>query len=210
MVHTMVAMPVKPSAAFPVDLGPEVTAWTGDASADPAHGSMFPADSEVARRAATPPPASAAFDPKRAQLIARIQSIAYCSDQDAVAYWNCTRCRDIPGFQAYISHFDEAWDLYGFAGYLPSLQAKFVVFRGTDSNSWYNWAQNMRAWRTDATYPVPGAPRALRLHSGFLLLWNASSLSSTFSAVYQKMAADHPEGPTYVLGHSMGGALAQV
>jgi hypothetical protein len=28
------------------------------------------------------------------------------------------------------------------------MNAKVIVFRGTDSSSWYNWAENMRAWRT--------------------------------------------------------------
>lgn len=84
------------------------------------------------------------------------------------------------------------------------------MFRGTDSSSWYNWIENMRAWRTDATYPVPGAPKAMRIHSGFLILWNSSSMATTFKAAYANLLAAHPTGPTFVVGHSMGGALAHL
>jgi len=68
----------------------------------------------------------------------------------------------------------------------------------------------MRAWRTDATYPLPGAPNSLRIHSGFHVLWNSSSMASTFTSAYARMLAAHPTGPTYILGHSMGGALAHL
>jgi len=71
-------------------------------------------------------------------------------------------------------------------------------------------ANNMRAWRTDATYPLPGAPAALRIHSGFARMWNSSSMASTFTAAYARLRAAHPRGPTYILGHSMGGALAHL
>ena len=40
-----------------------------------------------------------------------------------------------------------------------------VAFRGTDSHSWYNWAENMRFWRSDIGLPYPGAEGAL-VHSG--------------------------------------------
>ncbi|GBF94141.1 alpha beta-hydrolase [Raphidocelis subcapitata] len=161
-----------------------------------------------------PPPARAdrgvPFDPARARLLATLQSIAYCSDPDAVADWTCTRCASVPGFIPRVVHFDAAWDLSGFAGYLPSLDAKVVVFRGTDSSSLTNWAENMRAWRTDAAYPMPGAPRAMRIHSGFMVMWNASSMAATFKDAYARLLAAHPRGPTFVLGHSMGGALAHL
>lgn len=40
-----------------------------------------------------------------------------------------------------------------------------VAFRGTDSHSWYNWAENMKFWRSDFGLPFPGAEGAL-VHSG--------------------------------------------
>lgn len=155
--------------------------------------------------------AAAPLDPDRARLFAELQSIAYCGDADAVRTWTCKRCRSIPGgFVTEVAHFDAAWDLSGYAGYLPALDAKVLVFRGTDSGSWANWVENMRAYRVDATYPLPGAPSGLRLHSGFWVMWNGSSMAPTFTEAYRRLAAAHPRGPTYVVGHSMGGALAHL
>lgn len=193
---------------------------------DPTLYSVFAPDSVFARTAtrrdvshsssssstamSSPRDGVAAFDPERAAQLAQLQSIAYCANLDAVADWSCTRCAVVPGFQTHIVHFDEAWDLLAYVGYWPATNAKVVVFRGTDSSSWYNWAENMRAWRTDTTYPVPGAPKALRIHSGFLVLYNSSSMASTIKTALGELMQTHPEGPLFVLGHSMGGALAQL
>lgn len=180
---------------------------------NPSIHSVFARDSVVGRRAVskyTPEQKVASFDPVKAAKLAQLQSISYCSDLEEVAAWNCRRCSNIPDFQPHLVHFDESWDLLGYIGYWPALNAKVLVFRGTDSSSWYNWAENMRAWRTDATYPVEGAPSALRIHSGFLILWNSSSLASTFHKAFGQLLQQHPSGPTYVLGHSMGGALAHL
>jgi hypothetical protein len=189
---------------------------------DPGMCSVFAADSIFGRRAARrgetsaaamgprPSDAIAAFDPAKAAKLAQLQSIAYCADVEAVARWACARCAALPGFQPHLVHFDEQWDLLAYAGYWPEQGAKVVVFRGTDSSSWYNWAENMRAWRTDASWPVPGAPKALRLHSGFLVLWNSSSMAGTIKGAFAELLRAHPRGPTLVLGHSMGGALAHL
>jgi hypothetical protein len=94
------------------------------------------------------PEKSAGFDPLKAQKLAQLQSISYCAALQDVATWNCTRCAQLPDFQPHLVHFDASWDLLGYIGYWPSMNAKVIVFRGTDSSSWYNWAENMRAWRT--------------------------------------------------------------
>ena len=40
-----------------------------------------------------------------------------------------------------------------------------VAFRGTDSHSWYNWAENMKYWRAKYQMPYPGSEGSL-VHSG--------------------------------------------
>lgn len=67
--------------------------------------------------------------------------------QDGMRAWSCRRCARVPGFQPAVVHFDADWDLLGYAGYLPSLNAKVVAFRGSDAGSWANWANNMRGGR---------------------------------------------------------------
>ncbi|KAI8472671.1 MAG: Alpha/Beta hydrolase protein [Monoraphidium minutum] len=139
-----------------------------------------------------------------------MESASYCTDLASLRAWNCSRCGHTPGFVTELAHFDAAWDLAGYAGWLPSLGAKVIVFKGTDSSSWSNWLNNMRTWRTDARYPVPGAPKGLLIHSGFDVLWNSSSMAAAFLAAYATLHARHPRAPTYVAGHSMGAALAHL
>lgn len=203
------------TASRSIDLGlTDAELAVEDPLRNPSVHTVFAKDSVFGRRAVakkySPKQKVSTFNPDRAKQLAQLNSIAYCEDLDGVANWNCTRCSQIPGFQTYLVHFDQSWDLLGYIGYWPALNAKVLAFRGTDSSSWYNWAENMRAWRTDATYPVPGAPKALRIHSGFLILWNSSSMASTFHDAFQHLLHQHPTGPTYVIGHSMGGALAQL
>jgi hypothetical protein len=56
----------------------------------------------------------------------------------------------------------------------------------------------------------------MRVHSGFLALWRSSSMAPAFLDAYARLAATpRPESggggvPTYVLGHSMGAALAHL
>ncbi len=71
--------------------------------------------------------------------------------------------------------YDEGWDLFGYAGWDPRLQAMVVSFRGTDSHSIYNWAENMRYWRTDFKVPFPGSDGS-KVHTGTL-----ASLSCIFT-----------------------------
>lgn len=69
------------------------------------------------------------------------------------------------GFEVERIVYDESWDLFGYAGWSPRLQAMVVSFRGTDSHSIYNWAENMRYWRTDFKVPFPGSDGS-KVHTG--------------------------------------------
>lgn len=100
----------------------------------------------AARRAAAAdgPPTrgcvSSNFDPGCARLLAALQSVSYCPEAAALRSWACgARCRAAAGFEPSMVHYDLSYDLAGFAGYLPSLDAKVLVFRGTKASSWTNW-----------------------------------------------------------------------
>jgi len=149
------------------------------------------------------------LDVELAISLAHINSIAYCETPN-VAAWNCSRCNQAAaGFQLYRLVNDVAWDLRAFVGYAPVLGAKVVAFRGTDSHSWYNWAENMRTWRVDLQLPYPGAEGSL-VHSGFFYSYNLSTLQPNISEAGRALEAQYPGDPWYIIGHSMGAAMATV
>ena len=153
---------------------------------------------------------SAAARLSTAAALARINSVAYCG-QRSVASWNCTRCRDsfAGRFEVETTVYDAGWDLFAFAGYSKALRSPVVAFKGTDSRSVYNWAENMRYWRSDLPLPVPGADGSL-VHTGFYASWNSSALAPNLTAAAGNLVDKYPGRPLYVVGHSLGAALATV
>jgi hypothetical protein len=144
-----------------------------------------------------------------AGALARLNAAAYCP-RATLANWTCARCTPIAGAVDIVAVVrDEVWDLAAYAGYSHALAAPVLVFRGTDSRSVGNWAENMRYWRTDLPLPVPGAAGAM-VHTGFFESWNASALAPALIAAAASLAAAHPGRPLYVSGHSLGAALATV
>ncbi|GIL79005.1 hypothetical protein Vretimale_85 [Volvox reticuliferus] len=157
--------------------------------------------------AVDPPPPE--LDVDEALMAGRLASIAYCSHPDLLEAWNCSRCTSIPDFTPYRIVYDSVWDLAAYAGYYAPWDAVVLSFRGTDSSNWGQWAENMRAWRTDHMYPVPNFPHAL-IHAGFYTLWTGSMLQTTFTQAIADLMAAHPNARLVTTGHSMGGALAQL
>ncbi|GLI65972.1 hypothetical protein VaNZ11_009658 [Volvox africanus] len=157
--------------------------------------------------AVDPPPPE--LDVGEAFLAGQLASIAYCSHPDLLAAWNCSRCASLPGFMPYRIVYDSVWDLAAYTGYYAPWDAVVLSFRGTDSSNWGQWAENMRAWRTDHMYPVPDFPHAL-IHAGFYTLWTGSMLQTTFTQAVSDLMEAHPRARLVATGHSMGGALAQL
>ncbi|PNG99353.1 hypothetical protein TSOC_014872, partial [Tetrabaena socialis] len=150
--------------SLPLDPRPSSLRKPGDDAA---------ASGPAALHAADPTPPD--LDLSEATIAGRLASISYCSHPDLLVAWNCTRCRDVPGFTPHRVVYDAVWDLSAFVGYYAPWKAVVLSFRGTDSSNWGQWAENMRAWRTDHMYPVPDFPHAL-IHAGFFTLWTGSSL----------------------------------
>ncbi|GIL63807.1 hypothetical protein Vafri_17808 [Volvox africanus] len=157
--------------------------------------------------AVDPPPPE--LDVEEAFMAGQLASIAYCSHPDLLAAWNCSRCASLPDFTPYRIVYDSVWDLAAYAGYYSPWDAVVLSFRGTDSSNWGQWAENMRAWRTDHMYPVPNFPHAL-IHAGFYTLWTGSMLQTTFTQAISDLMEAHPRARLVATGHSMGGALAQL
>lgn len=62
--------------------------------------------------------------------------------------------------------YDEGWDLFGYTGYSTLMNGIIVSFKGTDSHSIYNWAENMHYWKTNYQVPYPGSEGA-SVHTGW-------------------------------------------
>lgn len=136
-------------------------------------------------------------------------SIAYCATPELLRAWNCSRCRAVPTFAPHTVVWDPVWDLTAYVGYHAQLGAIIASFRGTDSSNWGNWVENMRSWRTDKMFPIPGNPHAL-VHSGFEVLWSSSNMKASITGAVSALLGAHPGARFYSVGHSMGGALAQL
>lgn len=152
------------------------------------------------------------LDTEKAQLAARLSSIAYCSRPELLVAWNCSRCLAMPDFEMEHVVYDPVWDLVGYVGFYRPWASVVVSFRGTDSSNWGNWAENMRSWRTDKMYPIPDFPKAPHalIHAGFYLLWSASEMEPQMTSAVGDLMQRHPGAPLVAIGHSMGGALAQL
>lgn len=69
------------------------------------------------------------------------------------------------GFEVGRTIYDEGWDLFGYTGYSSLMGGIIVSFKGTDSHSIYNWAENMHYWKTNYQVPYPGSEGA-SVHTG--------------------------------------------
>lgn len=72
------------------------------------------------------------------------------------------------GFEVGRTIYDEGWDLFGYTGYSSLMGGIVVSFKGTDSHSIYNWAENMHYWKTNYQVPYPGSEGA-SVHTGHSL-----------------------------------------
>ncbi|KAK9808570.1 hypothetical protein WJX73_010249 [Symbiochloris irregularis] len=144
-----------------------------------------------------------------ARTMARYTSVVYCKDENIMA-WNCSRCNErAAAFSTFSTIEDAAWDLKAYTGWSPSLPGIVVAFRGTDSHSVGNWVENMRYWRTDFKVPYPGADGS-KVHTGFFSSYNFSNLQPNVSTAVGAMLEQHPGADVYIMGHSMGAAVATI
>jgi len=146
-----------------------------------------------------------------ARVIAKFVSVGYCHDLDALAHWNCTRCKQIPGFIVTRIIDDLTWDVTGYVGYYPPWNAKMVVFRGTNGHDLKNWIENLKfnQHQVRLNLSFPGF-EDLKVHNGFSRIWNIPFKENTMAAVQELVDLYGKDGPLYIAGHSAGGATAQL
>jgi len=152
------------------------------------------------------------FDLDQALEALSLTAISYCHPERTLQ-GNCSRCLEVPGLKTASAVHDDDWNLQAYTGWLESSvsgeQEIVVGFRGTDASSIYNWAENLRATKTDFELPYPDAEGA-KVHSGFFRSYNNSALRMNVIGAVLMMMDKHPEAPVHVVGHSLGGAMASI
>eukprot|EP00210_Caulerpa_lentillifera_P004354 g4152.t1 len=149
------------------------------------------------------------LDLNRAEVAASLASISYCYDFASVERWNCTRCHLAAEFVLEKSIVDEDWDVHCIVGYYPPWDARVIAFRGTDSSHIRNWIENLRATQHQVRLDLPGLEDC-RVHNGFSRVWNIPFKKRTLSALETLTTKYSRQSPLYIIGHSAGGATAQL
>jgi hypothetical protein len=133
---------------------------------------------------------------------------AYCPTN--IAQWKCgASCDANKGFIPYANGGDDGATPYWFAGYDPASKAAVVAHAGTDP-------LNLQSLLVDANFfwdslspsLFPGISKSIQVHDGFTNA-HASSAPAVLAAV-KKVIKDHGVTKVTVVGHSLGGAIANL
>lgn len=170
-------------------------------------GLHFSAEAELSDASTDP-----GFQLHKTKVLAAFESISYCRDEPSMMLWNCTRCKwkEVAGFLPEETVYDPKWDVFAFVGYFPQWKSIILAIRGTNSHDMWNWIEDFDSWRSKYPLPYPGAKGA-QIHSGFYKLWAQSDLKSNVTAAMARLVDRYGTNvTTYVIGHSMGGAMADL
>lgn len=134
---------------------------------------------------------------------------AYCTPHNPnnlVPEFVCNQCQMIPDYGAvevtriFLNGSD---DIHGFAAVHHSLKRIILSFKGTDSQKIIDWIDDLDGIMTT---PYPTQYPDIRMHRGFY--WSFMSIEPQVTAALHELQAHYPSYPLYIVGHSLGGALA--
>ncbi|KAI0754989.1 alpha/beta-hydrolase [Daedaleopsis nitida] len=134
---------------------------------------------------------------------------AYCP-LEAVKSWKCgSACDALPGFQPTLAGGDGAGVQFFYVGFMPSQKSVVVVHQGTDP-------AKLEADLTDLKFPLenpdpklfPGIPGYVQVHGGFRD--EHAKTATQILAETKKLLAAKGANQVTVIGHSLGGALAEL
>lgn len=142
--------------------------------------------------------ALAGFDKNTARRFLHYAYAAMCPEAQLKA-WNCKWCKDKGEFVS--SLYDARTDTYGYVVYDRTHNAVVVSFRG--SKSLINWIQDIKFWK--ATQPFDGVSGAM-IAQGFYECF--TGVGAQVQRTVRAALNAHPGASLYLVGHSLGGALA--
>lgn len=134
---------------------------------------------------------------------------AYCAS-DIITGWQCGEaCAAIPGFEATLTGGDgDAIQLY-YVGYWPSQNAVVVAHQGTDPTQLLSDLTDVDITTENLNSTLfPGVSSDVWVHSGFAD--EQAQTAEIILAETQSLIASKGATTVILVGHSLGGALAQL
>lgn len=164
------------------------------------------------------------FDSYLASQTMRLVHATYCRDHAAIENWTCCSevCAKWGPFHVTAMIYNEAGDNLAFVGWGSGVSAHLsgpigpgwkskdsfaaVVFRGTNGFSLPNWMQNL-----DFSMETPWESLSqAKVHAGFLRAYNNIKQDPKFLNGVNLAIQKSGNSKLLVLGHSLGGAMAQI
>lgn len=140
------------------------------------------------------------FNANRAYKGLYYSGAAYCNYED-LAYWTCGEACNYNTLTDIWRIWNPARSNFAFAGFDASLDEIVLSFRGTNGADIENWITNIQAAST--SYPGSNGGEA---HVGFYKSYN--DMKGKVNEVVTDLIKKHPGKGIFVVGHSLGGALA--
>jgi predicted lipase len=139
------------------------------------------------------------YNEDRARNLAHYAGAAYCS-QDLIASWSCDHCQQATNSMQADVIYNSQYDMQAYVGMNGDNQV-VVSFRGSQSLT--NWIENLWTF-AEAKYPHCDG---CSVHAGFYDTWHSVE-EGVLAKVTELIQGKSPQPEVYVVGHSLGGALA--
>lgn len=143
-----------------------------------------------------------------AKILVKYNAAVYESDLTELFTWTCSRCNGVTkGFEIIELIVDVQHCLQAYVGVAEDPNAIIVAFRGTQEHSIQNWVEDLYWKQLDLKYP--DMPEAM-VHHGFYSGYHNTTLRAGVINGIKRAKELFGDLEIFVIGHSMGGAMASI
>ncbi|KAI0301189.1 alpha/beta-hydrolase [Multifurca ochricompacta] len=134
---------------------------------------------------------------------------AYCKPSK-ITEWHCgDACNAIPGFVPTLTGGDGDATQFFYVGFWPAQSAVVVAHQGTDPLELMSVLTDANiAFMEPEPTLFPDLPSGIKVHSGFAL--EHEKTAQQILAEVRRLMAEHSSTHVILIGHSLGGALAEL
>uniref|UniRef100_A0A7C8YPZ0 Triacylglycerol lipase n=2 Tax=Opuntia streptacantha TaxID=393608 RepID=A0A7C8YPZ0_OPUST len=152
--------------------------------------------------------ASHVYNHTLAKILVEYNAAVYESDLTELFTWTCSRCNGVTrGFEIIELIVDVQHCLQAYVGVAEDPNAIIVAFRGTQEHSIQNWVEDLYWKQLDLKYP--DMPDAM-VHHGFYDAYHNTMLRPGVINGVKRAKEFFGDLQIFVIGHSMGGAMAAI